>query len=228
MYSSRKRYNYKSLNYCMFSVDSWKADCQYQRKWHHTTPQPFYDPFLGPPGWAGAKRQPLVFMVQGKITEADTQTIQHCTTPSGLSSAHLHIPLFFMGRMPFLPPKQQLVSNQCKRVPGKARFRNYISLLCVEWDRTISHTLSFLWPKTFSEEHCKTGTDQELAARPLPNLKTATKCWQCHKFVQHNLLKIISDRKFAMFYFLENICFDFLYYIPNSSAATPSLPRKWS
>jgi len=30
-------------------------------------PQPFYGPFLGPPGWAGARRELLDFMVQGKI-----------------------------------------------------------------------------------------------------------------------------------------------------------------
>ena len=35
---------------------------------HHTTPpQPFYGPFPGPPGWAGARRELLDFMVQGKI-----------------------------------------------------------------------------------------------------------------------------------------------------------------
>jgi len=44
------------------------------------TPQPFYHP--GPPGWAGARRELLDFMVQGKttlwckgkLTEADTPT----------------------------------------------------------------------------------------------------------------------------------------------------------
>jgi len=155
---------------------------------HHTTTilRPF---FWDHPGELVPEENLWSSWCKGRLTEADYETIQQGATPSGLSSAHLHIPLFFTGRMPFLPPKQQLVSNQCKRVPGKARFWNYISLLCVEWDRTISHTLSFIWPKTFSEEHCKTGTDQALAARPLPNLKTATECWQCHKFVQHNLLK---------------------------------------
>jgi len=31
------------------------------------TPQTFYSPFPGPPGWAGARRELLVFMVPGKI-----------------------------------------------------------------------------------------------------------------------------------------------------------------
>jgi len=51
--------------------------------------------FPGPPGWAGARREPLVFMVfmvQGKINR--DRHIDHPAgaTPSGLSSAHLHHP----------------------------------------------------------------------------------------------------------------------------------------
>jgi len=43
--------------------------------------------FPGPPRWANARRNLLLdFMVQGKITEADTPTIQLGATPSGLTS----------------------------------------------------------------------------------------------------------------------------------------------
>jgi len=34
---------------------------------HTHTPQPFYGPFRGPPRWAGARRELLDFIVQGKI-----------------------------------------------------------------------------------------------------------------------------------------------------------------
>jgi len=45
---------------------------------------------------------------KGRLTEADTSTIRLGATPSGLSRAHLHhTPIFFTGRMPFLPPNQQ-------------------------------------------------------------------------------------------------------------------------
>jgi len=45
---------------------------------------------------------------KGRLTEADTSTIQLGATSSGLISAHFHHPpMFFTGRMPFLPPKQQ-------------------------------------------------------------------------------------------------------------------------
>jgi len=48
---------------------------------------------------------------KGRLTEANTLTIRQGTTPSGLTSAHLHHPpIFFTGRMPFLPPNQQ---RQC-------------------------------------------------------------------------------------------------------------------
>jgi len=40
--------------------------------------------FPGPPGWAGARRELLDFMLQGKINRG--------TTPSGLTSVHLHHP----------------------------------------------------------------------------------------------------------------------------------------
>jgi len=51
---------------------------------------------------------------KGRLTEADTPTIRIGTTPSGLvTSAHLHRPpIFFTGRMPFLPPNQQRQSTE--------------------------------------------------------------------------------------------------------------------
>jgi len=48
----------------------------------------------------------------GRLTEADTLTIWMGATPSGLSSAHLHHPLFFTGRMPFLLPNQHCQSTK--------------------------------------------------------------------------------------------------------------------
>ena len=45
---------------------------------------------------------------KGRLTEAHTLTIRLGATPSGLTSAYLHHPpIFFTGRMPFLPPNQQ-------------------------------------------------------------------------------------------------------------------------
>jgi len=48
----------------------------------------------------------------GRLTEADTQTIQLGTTPSGLSSAHLHHPPVFTGQMAFLLPNHQCQSTE--------------------------------------------------------------------------------------------------------------------
>jgi len=49
---------------------------------------------------------------KGKLTEANTPTIRLGATPCGLTSAHLHHPPFFTGRMPFLPPDQQCQSTE--------------------------------------------------------------------------------------------------------------------
>jgi len=48
-----------------------------------------------------------------RLTEADARTIRLGATPAGLTSAHLHHPpIFFTGRMPFLPPNQQRQSTE--------------------------------------------------------------------------------------------------------------------
>jgi len=70
-----------------------------------TIPHPFYSPFYGSPGWASARRELLDFMVQGRLTEADTPTIRLGATPSGLTSAHLyHSPVFLQDGCPSCCP----------------------------------------------------------------------------------------------------------------------------
>jgi len=75
------------------------------------------------PGWAGARRELLDFMVQGKINRG-----RHIDHPAGRHSiwSNQYLPSppsphIFTGRMPFLPPNQQrqstegntLVHNKC-------------------------------------------------------------------------------------------------------------------
>jgi len=50
------------------SLTNWRCSIRANLiyKHHHTTLQPFYSPFSGPRGWAGARRELLDFMVQGK------------------------------------------------------------------------------------------------------------------------------------------------------------------
>ena len=69
--------------------------------------------FPGAPGRAGARRELLDFMVQGKINRGRYTVHPAGGSPSGLTSAHLHHPpIFFTGRMPFLPPNQQCQSTE--------------------------------------------------------------------------------------------------------------------
>jgi len=50
---------------------------------------------------------------KGRLTETETLTIRLGATPSGLTNVHLTIlPIFFTGRMPFLPPNQQCQSTE--------------------------------------------------------------------------------------------------------------------
>ena len=69
--------------------------------------------FPGPPGWAGARRELLDFMVQGKINRG-----RHTDHPAGCHSIRTNqclpppSPHFFTGRMLFLPPNQQCQSTE--------------------------------------------------------------------------------------------------------------------
>ena len=68
--------------------------------------------FPGPPAWAGARRELLDFMVQGKINRG-----RHTDHPAGCHSIWTNqwppapSPIF-MSRMPFLPPNQQCQSTE--------------------------------------------------------------------------------------------------------------------
>jgi len=81
---------------------------------HHHTSQPFYGPFSGTTRVSRCqKRNFWSLWCKERLTEADTSTIRLGTTPSGLTSAHFHHPpIFFTGRMPFLPPNQQCQSTE--------------------------------------------------------------------------------------------------------------------
>jgi len=71
-------------------------------------PQPFYDPFFQDHPCEPVPAENFwTLWCKGRLTEADTPTIQLGATPSGLISAHLHQTPIFTGRMPFLPPNRQ-------------------------------------------------------------------------------------------------------------------------
>jgi len=55
--------------------------CMCEQMWNNTHIQLFYGPFPGPPGWAGARRELLDFMVQGKINRG-----RHTDHPAGRHS----------------------------------------------------------------------------------------------------------------------------------------------
>jgi len=82
-----------------------------QEQCHHTTTvlQPF---FQDHPGEPVPEKNFWTLWCKGRLTEADTLTIRLGATRSGLTSAQLHYPPFFTGRMPFLLPNQQCQSTE--------------------------------------------------------------------------------------------------------------------
>jgi len=68
--------------------------------------------FLGPPGELVPQKNFWTLRCKGRLTEADTLTIQLDATPSGLTSATSSIPLYFCRPDAFLPPNQQCHSTE--------------------------------------------------------------------------------------------------------------------
>jgi len=78
----------RPLNGCSNSSSNWSESSSfyliyvsYAVSFLHQSPQPFYGLFPGPPGWAGARRELLDFMVQGKINRG-----RHTDHPAGRHS----------------------------------------------------------------------------------------------------------------------------------------------
>jgi len=88
---------------------------------HHTTTilRPF---FWDHPGEPVPEANFWTLWCKGRLTEADTPIIRLGATPSGLTSAHLHHPRIFTGRMPFLPPNQQCQSTEGSGASESALF----------------------------------------------------------------------------------------------------------
>jgi len=80
--------------------------------YHHITHNRFTALFPEPPGELVPGENFWTLWCKGRLTEADTLTIRLGATPSELTSAHIHHPPFFTGRMPFLPPNQQCQSTE--------------------------------------------------------------------------------------------------------------------
>jgi len=92
----------------------WRPACEKLLKYHHHHHNRFTALFPGTPGWAGARRELLDFMVQGEINRG-----RHTDHLAGRNSIQTNQcppppfpPIFFMGRMPFLLPNQQHQSTE--------------------------------------------------------------------------------------------------------------------
>jgi len=89
-----------------------------------TPPQPFYGPFPGPPGWAGARRELLDFMVQRKINRG-----RHTDHPSGRHSILTNqcppppSPHFLQSGCPSCRPTNSVIAQKAISAFGLGRRR---------------------------------------------------------------------------------------------------------
>jgi len=112
-------------------------------KYHATHHNRFTTLFPGPPRWAGAKRELLDFVVQGKINRG-----RHRDYPAGRHSIRTNqcpppTSPFFTGRMPFLSPNQQCESTEGKIAVSKldevpSFIRGACMCACVQCDVVVA------------------------------------------------------------------------------------------
>jgi len=116
---------------------------------YHAVPQYYYTTtthttvlrpiFRDHPGEPVPEENFWTLCCMNRLTEADTPTIRLGAIPSGLTSAHLHHPQFFTGRMPFLPPNQQ-----CQSTEGKSIYYIYMYYIYTVHYTTTTTTLLVL------------------------------------------------------------------------------------
>jgi len=89
---------------------------------HHTTPQPFYEPFFRDrSGELVPQENFWTLWCKGRLTAADTLTIRLGATPSWLSSAHLHH--FLQARCPSCLPTKIVKALKATSAFGLGRRR---------------------------------------------------------------------------------------------------------
>jgi len=106
---------------CCINGFKWYIFCKISDSRNERKPPPHHNHFMalfqGPPGWAGARREHLDFMVQvqGEINRGRHIDHPAGANPSGLNSAHLDHPPIFYGS-DALPAAQPTVSKHWRQL----------------------------------------------------------------------------------------------------------------
>ena len=108
--------------------------------------------FQGPPVWAGARRELLDFMMQRKINggrHTDHLAGRHSIRTNQCPSPPSPHPIFFTGRMPFLPPSQQHQSTKGNK------YSNNNEQEMLRWDHSpaVGQTWDVTVPDTYAESY---------------------------------------------------------------------------
>ena len=100
-------------------------------------PQPFYGPFSGTIRVSRCQKRTWTLQCKGRLTEADTLTIHLGATPSGLTSAYLQRPLYFLqARCPCCRP-----TNSVKALKASFAYNAYAIIrpwICITSANTIN------------------------------------------------------------------------------------------
>ena len=143
----------------------------------------FTAPFPGPPGWAGAKRELLDLMAQGKINRG-----RHTDHPAGRHSMRTNqcppppFPIFFTGRIPFLSLKQQCQSTEGSSSPKDRLQSHQVHLTMLQYYTVHMHAM---YAKQYT--HKNESTYSEMGpVRQNPTQRTVRSVHMCVHYTVHN------------------------------------------
>jgi len=170
--------------------------CTFSAKWFSTsggnnkiTPQPsphhirFTALFPGPPGWAGARRELLDFMLQGKINRS--RHTDHTAGRHSITSAYLHHPPIFY-RPDALPATQPTVSKHWRQKNNKITVKHkQLSTLTTQLAITRQQIVSNLSTSpcrvlALSVQSCPDSTSSLIASLPALSSHQLTVTQQRH------------------------------------------------
>ena len=120
-FNRRAAYNDLSCNYEMITSTMWAVQKRNTTTHHITTV--LWPLFQDHPGEPVPLENFWTLWCTGRLTEADTSTIQLGATPLGLSSAHLHHPPFLQTRCPSCRPTNSVKALKATRAFGLGRRR---------------------------------------------------------------------------------------------------------
>jgi len=162
--------------------------------WYNHTTTVLWPFFRDHPGEPVPEENFWTLWCKGRLTKADTQTIRLGATPSGLTSAHLHHPPFFLqAGCPSCRPTNSVKALKATKLPDtKKKIKIYEEALQTRlyW----IHIMSNIKQQCCNRETVTTFHLQQIQCVPLQVLWS--QIWNLHTFVKY--FKYVSNRDYFM------------------------------